>query len=75
MDHPPVLVEVSDALLRRVDLRDFAGLPEGVDLEPGAITVRFTDPEEALRKLMALALAISRNRSAFDARVAFPPPE
>jgi hypothetical protein len=31
--------------------------------------VRFSEPHEALRKLMALAMAISQNRQAFDERV------
>jgi len=70
---PPVLVEVTDAQVRRVELHDFDGLPEGVDLAPGSITLRFRDPEEALQKLMALAIAISRNRLAFDERVTIPP--
>ncbi|MGO9256747.1 MAG: hypothetical protein ACLQU1_10655 [Bryobacteraceae bacterium] len=69
---PPVLVEASQAEMRRVAVHDLDGLPEGVDLAPGSITVRFRDPDEALRKLMALAMAISRNRHAFDQRVALP---
>lgn len=66
---PPVLVEVSQAALRRVEVLDFDGLPEGVALAPGSITVSFSEPEQALQKLMALAIAISRNRDAFDQRV------
>lgn len=66
---PPVLVEVAAAEVRRVELLDFDGLPEGVELGSGCITVRFRDPDEALRKLMALAMAISHNRRAFDERV------
>ena len=69
---PPVLVEVPQDQIRRVERHDFEGLPEGVELAPGSITVRFSEPEEALRKLMALAMAISQNRLAFDARVAHP---
>jgi hypothetical protein len=67
---PPVLVEVPNAQIRRVESRDFDGLPEGVDLAPGSITLRFREPEEALQELLALAMAISRNRQAFDERVA-----
>jgi len=66
---PPVLVEVSEAQIQRVERHDFDGLPAGVDLAPGSITVRFREPDEALQKLMALAMAISRNRQAFDERV------
>ncbi len=67
---PPVLVEVSQSQIRRVELDDFDGLPDGVELAPGSITVRFHDPDEALQKLMTLAMAISQNRQAFDDRVA-----
>jgi len=69
---PPVWVEVSHAQMRRVEIHDFDGLPEGVELGPGTITVRFGQPDEALQKLMALAMAISQNRQAFDDRVGIP---
>ena len=69
---PPVLVEVSTVQLRQLERQDFAGLPDGVELDPGSITVRFHEPDEALQKLMALALAISQNRQAFDAQVTPP---
>jgi hypothetical protein len=72
ISQPPVLVEVSEAQIRKVERHDFDGLPEGVELAPGSITVRFHEPDEALQKLMALAMAISRNRHAFDKRVALP---
>jgi hypothetical protein len=69
---PPVLVEVSEAQIRRVERLDFDGLPEGVELAPGSITLRFCDPDEALQKLAALAMAISQNRQAFYEHVALP---
>lgn len=69
---PPVLVEVPHAQLRRLELQDLEGLPDGIQLAPGCITLRFQEPDEALRKLMALAMAISQNRQAFDERVAIP---
>jgi hypothetical protein len=69
---PPVWVEVSEAQRRRVEVHDFDGLPEGVELAPGTIIVRFSQPDEALQKLMALAMAISQNRQAFDDRVSIP---
>ena len=56
-----------------MEASDFDGLPPGVDLAPGSITVRFADPDEALQKLMMLAMAISRNRLAFDERVGHGP--
>jgi hypothetical protein len=71
-EQPPVLVEVPRSQLRRIELHDFAALPEGVELAPGSITVRFRDPDDALQKLMALAMAIGRNRTAFEERVALP---
>ena len=72
LHQPPVLVEVSEAQIRRLTVHDFDGLPEGVDLAPGSITVRFASPDEALQKLMALALAISHHRRAFDELVTLP---
>lgn len=65
----PVLVEVSNTDLRRVEAHDFEGLPAGVELAPGTITVRFSTPDEALEKLLALAMAVSQNRPAFEERV------
>jgi hypothetical protein len=47
-------------------------LREGVELSPGSIRVRFSEPNGALRKLMALAMAISQNRQAFEERVSLP---
>ncbi len=72
VEQPPVLVEMPERTQRRIELLDFEGLPAGVELAPGSITVRFRDPEEALRKLMALAMAIGRNREAFEQRVRKP---
>jgi len=39
---------------------------------PGSILLHFADPDEALRKLMARAVAISQNRQAFEERVSLP---
>jgi hypothetical protein len=72
IEAPPTLVEMSNAQVRRIELKDFEGLPEGVELAAGSIVVRFSDPEEALQKLMALAMAISQNRHGFDQRVSRP---
>lgn len=70
LEQAPVLVEVPNAAVRRVEVHDFEGLPEGVDLAPGSITVRFSTPDEALEKLLALAMAVSQNRPVFEERVA-----
>jgi hypothetical protein len=66
LEQPPVLVNVPESTLRQVQLRNLEGLPEGVSLSPGSIQLSFGSPEEALEKLVALAVAISRNRDAFD---------
>jgi hypothetical protein len=63
---PPVLVDVETTDIKQVQLRGVEGLPEGVDLKPGCIHMTFKTPEEALEKLVALALAISRSREVFD---------
>lgn len=71
-EQPPVLVEVTPAQMERVERRDLEGLPDGVELAPGSIRLRFSTPEEALQKLAALAMAIGRNRAGFEERVALP---
>jgi hypothetical protein len=73
IEQPPVFVEVSGQTIRRVETRDFEGLPDGVELQPGRIEVAFATPQEALEKLVALALAISHNRESFEERVAIRP--
>lgn len=75
IEQPPVLVEISDTQIRQVEMHDFHGLPEGIELAPGSITIRFREADEALQKLMALAMAIGQNRQAFDERVALRPIE
>lgn len=72
LQRPPVLVELPNSHLRRVERHDFDGLPDGVELTPGTITLSFREPEEALQKLLALAIAIGENRQAFEERVALP---
>jgi hypothetical protein len=42
------------------------GLPEGIVIEPGRITLRFTTSREALEKLLALAMAIRNDQSLFE---------
>ncbi len=62
---PKVLVEAPVATTGQ-RLHD---LPPGIDLAPGQITVRFDDPAEALRKLLALAMAIGNDREGFEERI------
>jgi hypothetical protein len=59
---PRVLVEAPVAVLGQ----KFEGLPEGVAVVPGQITVRFETATEALEKLLALAIAIGNDRDRFE---------
>jgi hypothetical protein len=70
IEAPRVLLEPSPHMVRAVYQNDFDGLPEGVNVAPGRITVTFGNAEEALEKLLALALAIGQNRESFEERVA-----
>jgi hypothetical protein len=69
LDRPQVLVEMSKTMVRQLVRRDFGALPEGVTLEPGCITVRFSSHVEALEKLMALAICIGQSEQEFEKRV------
>ena len=71
---PPVFVEAPPDMLQAVYKRDLEGLPEGVELAPGRITVTFETAEEALQKLLALAMAVGQNRKTFEDRVELPDP-
>lgn len=62
IDNPAVMVEAPI----RVMTQSVAGLPAGVRLEPGRITVEFGAPQEALEKLLALAMAIGNDFEAFE---------
>lgn len=44
-------------------------LPEGVRLEPGRITVTFDHAQQALEKLLALAMAVSNDFDRFEQQV------
>ena len=46
--------------------QELANLPEGVELGTGYLTVRFGSAQEALEKLLALALAIGNEIEAFE---------
>jgi hypothetical protein len=59
---PRVLVDAPMAVLGQ----RFEGLPEGVAVVPGQITVRFETAIEALEKLLALAMAIGNDRDRFE---------
>ena len=59
---PKVLVEAPVAALSQ----EFAHLPEGVSVQPGAISITFSSPEEALKRLLALAIAIGNDFAEFE---------
>lgn len=59
---PRVLVEAPDAIVNQ----GFEDLPAGVVVAAGRITVEFTSSQEALEKLLALAMAIGNQLEAFD---------
>src|ERR1017187_4886184 len=62
---PRVLVEAPASVLgQKLD-----GLPTGVAVAPGQITVRFQTATEALEKLLALAMAIGNDRDRFEQAV------
>lgn len=66
LNQPQVLVPAPPSIER---LR-FADLPLGVEVAAGRITVTFTEPNEALEKLLALAMAIGNDREHFEEMVA-----
>jgi hypothetical protein len=52
--------------------QELDNLPIGVHLDRGRITVEFDDPQQALEKLLALAMAISNDFDQFQRRVGRP---
>jgi hypothetical protein len=62
LQRPQLLVEAPAEVLAQ----EFHHLPEGVRVDPGRITVTFDRPQEALEKLLALAMAISNDFDLFD---------
>jgi hypothetical protein len=59
---PRVLVEAP----HRIVNQGFEDLPAGIVVTTGRITVEFTSSQEALEKLLALAMAIGNQLEAFD---------
>ena len=59
---PKLLVEAPTTVLSR----DFANMPDGVSVSPGAISIAFSSPSEALQRLLALAMAIGNDFSGFE---------
>jgi hypothetical protein len=65
VEKPRLLVEAPTVVVNQ----EFSGLPVGVQLEPGRITVEFGHPQEGLEKLLALAMAISNDFDRFESSV------
>jgi hypothetical protein len=59
---PQVLVEAPVRVLNQ----QLINLPAGVRLAPGRIAIDFTQPREALEKLLALAMAIGNDFPGFE---------
>jgi len=68
LGRPQLLVEAPVQILTQ----EFENLPTGVRLEPGQITVTFDHPQQALEKLLALAMAISNDSGLFERQVRAP---
>lgn len=64
LEQPQLLVEAPVQVLNQ----EFDDLPPGVSIETGRITVEFTEPQQALEKLLALAMAISNDFDRFERR-------
>lgn len=62
MTQPQLLVEAPVAVVNQ----ELENLPTGVRLEPGRITVEFSEPQQGLEKLLALAMAISNDFDLFE---------
>jgi hypothetical protein len=65
LERPQLLVGAPVQILQQ----KFENLPEGVRLEPGRITVNFDHPQQALEKLLALAMAIGNDFDCFELQV------
>src|ERR1035437_7285711 len=70
LERPQLLVEAPVQILTQ----EFEDLSAGVRLEPGRITITFDRPQQALEKLLALAMAVGNDFDRFDRQVAIQPP-
>ena len=68
LEQPQVLVEAPASVMDQ----ELATLPLGVELGPGVVVVRFNTSQEALEKLLALAMAIGRDFTEFERRTSAP---
>lgn len=65
-ENPKLMVEAPTAVINQ----EFENLPHGIHLDPGRIVVEFNKPQQALEKLLALAMAISNDFARFERSVA-----
>ena len=61
-EHPQVLVAAPTSIVNQ----EFGQLPDGIELRPGEIRLTFAEPQEALQKLLALAMAIGNDQKRFE---------
>jgi hypothetical protein len=65
MERPQLFVEAPACIVNQ----KFENLPAGLRLEPGRITVEFDNPQQALEKLLALAMAIGNDSDCFERQI------
>lgn len=68
LETPQLLLEAPT----RIRDQEFKDLPPGIQLSPGRITVEFQRPQEALERLLALAMAIGNDLDQFERLTEFP---
>ncbi len=64
LERPQLLVEAPVAVVNQ----GFEYLPPGVRVEAGRITIEFEQPQQALERLLALAMAIRNDYDRFERR-------
>jgi hypothetical protein len=69
IEGPQLFVEAPACIVNQ----KLENLPAGLRLEPGRITVEFDNPQQALEKLLALAMAIGNDSHCFERQVAAGP--
>jgi hypothetical protein len=62
LEQPRVLVEAPVSIVNQ----EFEDLPRGIRVEGGRISIEFDEPQQALEKLLALAMAIGNNLDHFE---------
>jgi hypothetical protein len=66
---PQVLVEAPASMVRQ----EFENLPSGIELSPGRIVIQdFRNAEEALQKLLSLAMAVGNDPLSFEQQISVP---